>query len=140
VLTYSLTLGGVLQFTLRVVTECESHFTAVERLLHYAAAVPLEPAIATARSAGSDQMVDSDGAAGDVCKPQAWDTALVAAGWPERGAVAFDGVCVRYRPDLPLVLRGLSFRAESGDKIGIVGRTGLADSLWPICACAARRC
>ena len=30
----------------------------------------------------------------------------------------------RYRPDAPLVLRGISCTFEGGHKIGIVGRTG----------------
>lgn len=31
---------------------------------------------------------------------------------------------IRYRPDTPLVLRGISCTFEGGHKIGIVGRTG----------------
>lgn len=31
---------------------------------------------------------------------------------------------VRYRPNAPLVLHGISFTIEGGQKIGIVGRTG----------------
>ena len=31
---------------------------------------------------------------------------------------------IRYRPDAPLVLRGISCTFEGGHKIGIVGRTG----------------
>ena len=31
---------------------------------------------------------------------------------------------VRYRPDLDPVLKGISFRIQAGEKIGIVGRTG----------------
>ena len=31
---------------------------------------------------------------------------------------------LRYRPDAPLVLRGISCTFEEGHKIGIVGRTG----------------
>ena len=44
--------------------------------------------------------------------------------WPSKGAVSLRNVCLRYRPNLPLVLKNLSVAVEAGQKIGIVGRTG----------------
>ena len=44
--------------------------------------------------------------------------------WPSRGAVLLKDVCLRYRPNLPLVLRNISADISPGEKIGIVGRTG----------------
>lgn len=35
---------------------------------------------------------------------------------------------LRYRPGLPLVLRGLSAEIQGGQKIGVVGRTGAGKS------------
>lgn len=35
---------------------------------------------------------------------------------------------IRYRPDTPLVLRGITCTIEGGHKIGIVGRTGSGKS------------
>ena len=35
---------------------------------------------------------------------------------------------MRYRPELDPVLKGVSFRVASGEKIGIVGRTGSGKS------------
>ena len=35
---------------------------------------------------------------------------------------------MRYRPNTELVLKGLSFKIESGKKIGIIGRTGAGKS------------
>lgn len=44
--------------------------------------------------------------------------------WPERGRIEFDKYSTRYRPELDPVLRDLTFSINSGEKCGIVGRTG----------------
>uniref|UniRef100_H2YA71 ABC-type xenobiotic transporter n=1 Tax=Ciona savignyi TaxID=51511 RepID=H2YA71_CIOSA len=44
--------------------------------------------------------------------------------WPLDGAIEFKEVCLRYRPNLPLALDGVSFQIAGGEKVGIVGRTG----------------
>lgn len=41
-----------------------------------------------------------------------------------RGQVRFVNVRARYAPDLPEVLRGVSFVIEGGERAGIIGRTG----------------
>ncbi|OCB86633.1 multidrug resistance-associated ABC transporter [Sanghuangporus baumii] len=45
------------------------------------------------------------------------------ASWPSKGAVECKGLTIRYAPDLPDVLRDLSFKVNPGEKVGIVGRT-----------------
>ena len=42
--------------------------------------------------------------------------------WPSSGAIEFEKVAMRYRPKLPLVLKGLSMKINGGEKIGVVGR------------------
>ncbi|KAM1185560.1 hypothetical protein ACFX2G_015159 [Malus domestica] len=44
--------------------------------------------------------------------------------WPTVGKVEILDLKVRYKPNAPLVLRGINCTIEGGDKIGIVGRTG----------------
>ncbi|XP_043718835.1 ABC transporter C family member 10-like [Telopea speciosissima] len=44
--------------------------------------------------------------------------------WPAVGRVEICDLEIRYRPDTPLVLSGISCTFEGGHKIGIVGRTG----------------
>ncbi|GAB4834510.1 hypothetical protein Ancab_032767 [Ancistrocladus abbreviatus] len=44
--------------------------------------------------------------------------------WPSAGRVEIHDLKVRYRPDAPLVLKGISCFFEGGWKVGIVGRTG----------------
>jgi ABC-type multidrug transport system fused ATPase/permease subunit len=48
--------------------------------------------------------------------------------WPERGAIRLVDFAVRYRPDLDLVLDGISCDIQPGEKVGIVGRTGAGKS------------
>ncbi|KAF2313409.1 hypothetical protein GH714_010834 [Hevea brasiliensis] len=44
--------------------------------------------------------------------------------WPAFGKVEICNLKVRYRPNAPLVLQGITCTIEGGQKIGIVGRTG----------------
>ncbi|OQR93036.1 multidrug resistance-associated protein 1 [Achlya hypogyna] len=52
----------------------------------------------------------------------------VAKTWPTTGSLKFDNVSFRYKPTDPLVLKELNFEIRSGEKIGIVGRTGAGKS------------
>ena len=48
--------------------------------------------------------------------------------WPERGCIEFRNLQVRYRPELPIVLHGITCTFPAEKKIGIVGRTGSGKS------------
>ncbi|KAJ4703008.1 ABC transporter C family member 2-like [Melia azedarach] len=48
--------------------------------------------------------------------------------WPSSGSIKFEDVVLRYRPELPPVLHGLSFTVSPSEKVGIVGRTGAGKS------------
>ncbi|KAK1268576.1 ABC transporter C family member 10 [Acorus gramineus] len=48
--------------------------------------------------------------------------------WPAVGKVELQDLKIQYRPDMPLVLQGISCTFEGGHKIGIVGRTGSGKS------------
>jgi ATP-binding cassette subfamily C (CFTR/MRP) protein 1 len=52
------------------------------------------------------------------------EDARLPAGWPLKGAVEFQEVCLRYRPELPLVLDHVSFTIQPGHKVrlGIGGQ------------------
>ncbi|GAB4815837.1 hypothetical protein N2152v2_002883 [Parachlorella kessleri] len=54
--------------------------------------------------------------------------AKVPQGWPRSGAMAFEGVVMKYAPHLPPALRSVSFNIKSGEKVGVVGRTGSGKS------------
>jgi subfamily B ATP-binding cassette protein HlyB/CyaB len=44
------------------------------------------------------------------------------------GAIEFDDIHFRYKPDAPLVLKAISFRIAPGQVVGIVGRSGSGKS------------
>jgi len=49
-------------------------------------------------------------------------------GWPRNGNIVVDGVTMRYREGLPIVLDGISLDIKAGERVGIVGRTGCGKS------------
>ncbi|CAL1414820.1 unnamed protein product [Linum trigynum] len=48
--------------------------------------------------------------------------------WPTEGRVDLRELQVRYRPNTPLVLKGITLSIKGGEKVGIVGRTGSGKS------------
>ncbi|WVF71138.1 hypothetical protein IAT40_005935 [Kwoniella sp. CBS 6097] len=48
--------------------------------------------------------------------------------WPSRGEIKVENLCVRYAPDLPEVLKGVSFHIAPGMRVGLVGATGSGKS------------
>ncbi|KAK4072430.1 hypothetical protein Trihar35433_4494 [Trichoderma harzianum] len=101
VLSYILSIVQMLQFSIRQLAEVENGMNAVERLRYYGNELEEEAPLHT---------VD------------------VRESWPEKGEIVFDNVEMRYRENLPLVLKGLSIHIKGGERIGIVGRTGAGKS------------
>uniref|UniRef100_A0A8B9BL29 ABC-type glutathione-S-conjugate transporter n=1 Tax=Anser brachyrhynchus TaxID=132585 RepID=A0A8B9BL29_9AVES len=54
-------------------------------------------------------------------------------GWPSKGEIQFIDYEVRYRPELELVLQGITCNIESTEKVGVVGRTGAGKSSLTNC-------
>ena len=48
--------------------------------------------------------------------------------WPQQGRIEFDNVRMKYREELPDVLKGLTINVGASEKIGVVGRTGAGKS------------
>eukprot|EP00123_Amoebidium_parasiticum_P016908 comp23635_c0_seq1/m.40294 comp23635_c0_seq1/g.40294 ORF comp23635_c0_seq1/g.40294 comp23635_c0_seq1/m.40294 type:complete len:1411 (-) comp23635_c0_seq1:61-4293(-) len=100
-LAYVLQLQGNFQWAVRQSVETENLMTSVERVLEYTE-LPSEA-------------------------PPITDTPL-PEGWPVAGAVEFDNLTLRYRPGAKPVLDRISVSIRSGEKVGIVGRTGAGKS------------
>jgi len=56
--------------------------------------------------------------------------------WPFSGEIQFIDFSVKYRPEMPIILKSLNFKVLSKEKIGIIGRTGSGKST--ICNCIFR--
>ncbi|XP_006869866.1 PREDICTED: multidrug resistance-associated protein 5-like isoform X2 [Chrysochloris asiatica] len=102
-ISYAVQLTGLFQFTVRLASETEARFTSVERIDHYIKTLSLE---APARIKNKAPSPD----------------------WPQEGEVTFEDAEMRYRENLPLVLKKVSFTIKPKEKIGIVGRTGSGKS------------
>ncbi|KAG2463187.1 MRP5 protein, partial [Polypterus senegalus] len=102
-ISYAVQLTGLFQFTVRLATETEARFTSVERIDQYIKSLALEaPARIKNKTPPSD--------------------------WPQDGEMCFDNVEMRYRENMPLVLKKISFCVRPKEKVGIVGRTGSGKS------------
>ncbi|XP_065780480.1 ATP-binding cassette sub-family C member 6 isoform X3 [Muntiacus reevesi] len=98
----ALQVTQTLQWAVRSWTDLESSIVSVERLKDYA----------------------------QTPKEAPWKPLTCAAHppWPRRGQIEFRDFGLRYRPELPLAVRGVSFKIHAGEKVGIVGRTGAGKS------------
>lgn len=102
-LSSALQMTGLFQFTVRLAIETEARFTSVHRVLDYSKTIEPEAALVI-----PDTRPHQD--------------------WPKKGAMVFNKVEMRYREGLPLTLKGVSFKVNPQEKIGIVGRTGSGKS------------
>lgn len=59
---------------------------------------------------------------------EALDGKSPPAAWPTEGRIEVDNLVVGYAPDLPPVLKGLTFSINRNERVGVVGRTGAGKS------------
>lgn len=100
--SYSLQITQSLNWIVRMTVEVETNIVSVERILEYS----------RLKSEAPEVIEDK--------RPR--------ESWPETGEVKFNNYSTRYRPELDLVLRGVSLNIKPHEKVGIVGRTGAGKS------------
>ncbi|KAG6371819.1 P-loop containing nucleoside triphosphate hydrolase protein [Boletus reticuloceps] len=94
---------------------------------HRAANIGLSLTMAVAFSfCGGQQSVDSYIKIEQEPKPN--ESGIPTACWPASGDLRVENLSARYSPNGPEVLHGLSFHIKSGERVGIVGRTGSGKS------------
>uniref|UniRef100_A0A672K2V6 ABC-type glutathione-S-conjugate transporter n=1 Tax=Sinocyclocheilus grahami TaxID=75366 RepID=A0A672K2V6_SINGR len=105
-ISYALSMTQILNWLVRMTSELETNIVAVERVREYAEIKNEAPWITSNRPPDD---------------------------WPTAGNIRFDNYKVRYRPELELILHGITCDIASTEKIGIVGRTGAGKSSLTNC-------
>jgi ATP-binding cassette, subfamily C (CFTR/MRP), member 1 len=98
-ISYALSVTQSLNWSVRMASDMEANMVAVERLEEYT-------------------RIESEGE-----RITATDK-LLSNTWPSKGEIRFQNAKLRYRPGLPLALKGLDLLIPAGSKVGVVGRTG----------------
>ncbi|ONH77253.1 Oligomycin resistance ATP-dependent permease YOR1 [Pichia kudriavzevii] len=105
-----LLISFCVQFSLQIISstralgQVEQLMSSVERVCEYATELPQEATYTTPEKAD------------------------LPTNWPEHGSIKFVDVTLRYRPELPFVLKNMNLDIHPGEKIGICGRTGAGKS------------
>ncbi|CAF0741409.1 unnamed protein product [Adineta ricciae] len=101
-ITYAMQINQALNLLIRNTSEIEANIVSVERIHEYAELTPEAPWEIPER------------------KPPVH--------WPTNGNILISELSTRYRENLQLVLKNLTLDIRSGEKIGIIGRTGSGKS------------
>ncbi|XP_042048232.1 ABC transporter C family member 8-like isoform X2 [Salvia splendens] len=97
-LSYAFALTGTQVFLSRWYSSLANYIVSVERIKQYMNIPPEPPAV-----------IPYD-------KPP--------ASWPQKGRIELLELKIRYRPNAPVVLKGITCTFEEGKRVGVVGRTG----------------
>ncbi|KAJ9112544.1 hypothetical protein QFC19_000559 [Naganishia cerealis] len=100
-LSFAGTVSGDLLFVVRRFVSLEQSMVAMERIVEYSELPQEGPEFVEPRPPAS---------------------------WPSQGAIDVSKLVIRYAPELPNVLHGISFHVEPTQKVGIVGATGCGKS------------
>jgi ABC-type multidrug transport system fused ATPase/permease subunit len=108
-------------------TQVERMMNSVQRLIEY---IEIEPEEKQQRR----QQLKANGVADSAVIKEQFLSGEQLDQWPVQGTIEFKNVCMSYQPHLPNVLKGISFEVKSGERVGVVGRTGAGKSSVVLCA------
>jgi len=100
-ISYAMQMIDGFGWTIRMAGELESDSVAIERVREY----------------------------DDLPQEASWETeGTFDQAWPHKGNIVFNQYSTKYRPELDNVLTNFNLKIKSGDKVGLVGRTGAGKS------------
>lgn len=102
-LSTMITVQQSFSWLVRQFAEVENDMVGAERIMHYANELEQE-------------------------RPHQIEDKKPPTSWPSEGRIEFKDVRMKYRDELPDVLKGLSISVGASEKIGVVGRTGAGKS------------
>ncbi|KAG0687309.1 hypothetical protein C6P40_002536 [Pichia californica] len=108
-LSYAISIPSYLSLSVRCLAQIETEFNSVERLNFYSKELVQEAAYE---------------------KPEI-DSKLI--NWPYNGNIEFKNVNLKYRPELPYVIKNLNLTIKGNEKVGFCGRTGAGKSTFMTC-------
>ncbi|KAI3868941.1 hypothetical protein MKX03_003312 [Papaver bracteatum] len=97
-LSYALALTGTQVFLTRWYCNLANYIISVERIKQFMH-IPSEP-------------------------PATVDDKRPPPSWPSKGRIDLEDLKIRYRPNAPLVIKGITCTFKEGARVGVVGRTG----------------
>lgn len=116
-ISYLSVLGVRVPAAIFLSTTFEQLLYSVERVVEYASLTP-EPDVEPLALEGAAEA----------------EPAAKEGEWPGSGDIVAKNVKLKYREGLPLVLKGANFGIASGERVGIVGRTGAGKSTLALAA------
>eukprot|EP00438_Fugacium_kawagutii_P035990 Skav213304 [mRNA] locus=scaffold2480:629977:631252:- [translate_table: standard] len=106
-ISYALSITQALNWVVRMAAERENNIVSVERVTDYVN-LPQEPAHNLPETCQLRSLIRSRNTK---------DTDPPAASWPLSGSIEFHKVFLRYRPDLPVALNGLTMQIKAKEKV-----------------------
>ncbi|KWU44771.1 ABC transporter [Rhodotorula sp. JG-1b] len=103
ILSVTLAMQQAVTMLVRQTAEVENNMASIERFEFYAKKLPQEAALDLPSTAPPPE-------------------------WPSQGRISMRNVELRYRPELPAVIRNFTLEIGAGEKVGVVGRTGAGKS------------
>ncbi|TID30754.1 hypothetical protein CANINC_000670 [Pichia inconspicua] len=105
-LTYVMNMTGIMNMLVRAMTQVENEFNSVERLNYYAYDIIQEPPYEIPEIDDSPELQY----------------------WPQNGEISIKHLYLKYRPELPFVLKDVNLAIKPSEKVGFCGRTGSGKS------------